>query len=147
VIRPSIKGSTDQENGDASFIGGLKATASRDTAAGTLSACVDRCMEDMFAPYIENARYINRERQALAKAFTDMLAPFTEYHAERRQVIKSRNALMRKLKDAAGATVEDPQMTLPEEHGQLQRGTVVAILLAHAEAMGRCAEISTPQEM
>ncbi|RKP09744.1 exocyst complex protein [Thamnocephalis sphaerospora] len=147
VVRPSIKGSAEQDGEGASLNGGLKPAAAKDTASATLSACVDRCMEDLFAPYIENGRYLNRERQALSDVFARILKPFVEYQAERRQVIKSRNALMRKLKDAAGATVEDPHITLPEENGWVRKSTVVRMLLVHAEAMGRCAEMATSQEL
>ncbi|RKP26286.1 exocyst complex component Sec10-like protein, partial [Syncephalis pseudoplumigaleata] len=125
----------------------FRPSMNKDSASATLSACVDRCMEDLFAPYTENGRYLSRERQALTDVFGRILKPFMDYQAERRQVMKSRNALVRKLKDAAGANVEDIQMTLSEEDGRLRKSTVVRMLLVHAEAMGRCAELASSQEL
>ncbi|KAI9596433.1 exocyst complex component Sec10-like protein, partial [Syncephalis fuscata] len=149
VVRPSIKGSAEQAHaeGVSSSDALFRPSMNKNSASATLSACVDRCMEDLFAPYTENNRYLNRERQALSEVFTRILKPFMDYQAERRQVMKNKNALMRKLKDAAGANVENIQMTLPEENGRLRKSTVVRMLLVHAEAMGRCAELSTPQEL
>ncbi|KAI8051452.1 exocyst complex component Sec10-like protein [Syncephalis plumigaleata] len=149
VVRPSIKGTAEQANAEGASNSDVlfRPSMSKDSASATLSACVDRCMEDLFAPYTENNRYLNRERQALTEVFTRILKPFMDYQAERRQVMKSKNALVRKLKDAAGANVEDVQMTLPEENGRLRKSTVVRMLLVHAEAMGRCAELASTQEL
>jgi hypothetical protein len=149
VVRPSIKGTAEQANAEGASNSDVlfRPSMSKDSASATLSACVDRCMEDLFAPYTENSRYLNRERQALTEVFTRILKPFMDYQAERRQVMKSKNALVRKLKDAAGASVEDVQMTLPEENGRLRKNTVVRMLLVHAEAMGRCAELASAQEL
>jgi hypothetical protein len=43
------------------------------SASATVSIALDRCLEDLFAPYTEKEKYFDQEKKALEQAFADIL--------------------------------------------------------------------------
>jgi hypothetical protein len=54
---------------DAADINGLVTTASPDET-------LDRCMDDLFVPYIEGDRYLKKEEESLRKLFGNIVSQF-----------------------------------------------------------------------
>ncbi|KAG0242345.1 Exocyst complex component 5, partial [Actinomortierella wolfii] len=48
-------------------------------ATQPLSQTLDRCLEDLFVPYLEGDRYMKMELQSLCEIYDNMLAKFTAY--------------------------------------------------------------------
>lgn len=51
-------------------------SASSFNSSQSLSASIDRCMEDLFVPYTEGDRYMKREQQALYEIFGSIISSF-----------------------------------------------------------------------
>lgn len=49
------------------------------SSSATVSVTMDRCLEDLFAPYTEKDKYFKQESKVLELAFEDLLAKFHEY--------------------------------------------------------------------
>jgi hypothetical protein len=59
----------------------IKLASSKDSTSSwnssqSLSASIDRCMEDLFVPYTEGDRYMKREQQALYEIFGSIISSF-----------------------------------------------------------------------
>ena len=46
----------------------------------TISAMLDTAMEELFVPYIEGQRYLERESKSLSELYASFLTNFTRYH-------------------------------------------------------------------
>lgn len=46
----------------------------------TISAMLEASMEELFVPYTEGQRYLEREIKSLGVLYGQLLAPFTRYH-------------------------------------------------------------------
>jgi hypothetical protein len=46
------------------------------SSSQSLSASIDRCLDDLFVPYTEGDRYIKREQQALNEIFGSIVSSF-----------------------------------------------------------------------
>lgn len=44
-----------------------------------LAQTLDRCLDDLFVPYLEGDRYLEKELQSLCEVYDTMLAKFTAY--------------------------------------------------------------------
>lgn len=44
-----------------------------------LAQTLDRCLDDLFVPYLESERYLEKELQSLCEIYDSMLAKFTAY--------------------------------------------------------------------
>jgi len=44
-----------------------------------LAQTLDRCLDDLFVPYLEGERYLEKELQSLCEIYDSMLAKFTAY--------------------------------------------------------------------
>ncbi|RUP46435.1 exocyst complex component Sec10-like protein [Jimgerdemannia flammicorona] len=71
---------------------GVDATVS---SAPSIAVTADRCFEDLFVPYTEGDRYVDRERQGLVEAFTAAIAGFTATLQQRKKGAKGPSALAR----------------------------------------------------
>ncbi|RUS21707.1 exocyst complex component Sec10-domain-containing protein, partial [Jimgerdemannia flammicorona] len=99
---------------------GVDATVS---SAPSIAVTADRCFEDLFVPYTEGDRYVDRERQGLVEAFTAAIAGFTATLQQRKKGAKGPSALARAFnqisssaaspnpaaKDAAAAVPASPR--------------------------------------
>lgn len=49
-------------------------------ATSPISAILETAMDELFVPYIEGQRYLERESKSLAALYSDLLTAFTRYH-------------------------------------------------------------------
>jgi exocyst complex component 5 len=47
---------------------------------GSIAATLDQNLEDLFVPYLENSRYIDREVKSLQELYSSLLYKFNGYH-------------------------------------------------------------------
>jgi len=50
------------------------------TSNPSISAMLETAMEELFVPYTEGQRYMERENKSLATLYGNLLASFTRYH-------------------------------------------------------------------
>ncbi|KAF8640107.1 hypothetical protein AX17_001343 [Amanita inopinata Kibby_2008] len=162
----------------------LEATEFRRTITGSagvaasntnaIGAMLETAMEELFVPYIEGQRYLERESKSITSLYTDVLTDFTRYH-ERTQKSKSSmfDRMVNQLSAAAANSAQTGTSTsaqaaaalmrfgginpernhdrsneepVREEDGLLDIGVAEKMLKWHAEAIGRCVELSPPSE-
>ncbi|KAI8388105.1 exocyst complex component Sec10-like protein [Radiomyces spectabilis] len=79
-------------------IKGLVITASPDEV-------LDRCMEDLFVPYTEGDRYLNREKISLNELFGSIVAEFLSYMQQRKKTsMKNQSVLTRTLNQISASS-------------------------------------------
>ena len=60
---------------------GMPASNASNTAtAATISTMLETAMEELFVPYTEGQRYLEKESRSLGELYTSYLAKFTRYH-------------------------------------------------------------------
>ncbi|KAI0772013.1 exocyst complex protein [Trametes elegans] len=154
---------------------GMPASATSNTAtAATISTMLETAMEELFVPYTEGQRYLEKESRSLSELYANYLTKFTRYHE--RTGVKGKSSMFGRMVDqlsAAAATTstsgssttsaqaaaalmrfgglsssadrapektgEDP---IREEDGILSVEVAERMLKWHAEAIGRCVELS-----
>ncbi|KAF9357950.1 Exocyst complex component 5 [Mortierella sp. NVP85] len=123
-----------------------------------LAQTLDRCLDDLFVPYLEGERYLEKELQSLCEIYDSMLAKFTAYQLQRRGGNKFRAIITRKLNqmiDSSNnrqslppvpvqenfATVKNPEkyqtMQVSDDDGNLSVDQVTKLLKIHAESVVR----------
>ncbi|KAH0587794.1 hypothetical protein H2248_006553 [Termitomyces sp. 'cryptogamus'] len=144
---------------------------SNTTSTGTsaaLSTMLETAMEELFVPYTEGQRYLERESRSLSALYSGLLTQFTRYH-ERTQ--KGKSSMFDRMKNqlsAAAATTtmsggsttsaqaaaalmrfgginanqDKAEEPIREEDGLLSVDIAEKMLRWHAEAVGRCIELS-----
>ncbi|KAI8579596.1 hypothetical protein K450DRAFT_241761 [Umbelopsis ramanniana AG] len=71
----------------------------------SLSASIDRCMEDLFVPYTEGDRYMKREQQALYEIFGSIISSFLRtMQLRKKTTTKGQSKLTRALNQIASST-------------------------------------------
>ncbi|KAG0270149.1 Exocyst complex component 5 [Actinomortierella ambigua] len=123
-------------------------------ATQPLSQTLDRCLEDLFVPYLEGDRYMKKELQSLCEIYDNMLAKFTAYQLQRRGGNKFRAIITRTINQIMDsskgsqpveqenfATVKNPEkyqnMQVSDDDGALSVDLVVKMLKIHAEGVVR----------
>ncbi|KAF8631594.1 hypothetical protein AX15_002342 [Amanita polypyramis BW_CC] len=158
----------------------LEATEFRRTLTGSagitpmnvnsISAMLEIAMEELFVPYIEGQRYLERECKSVTSLYTDILTDFTRYH-EKAQKSKSSmfDRMVNQLSAAAVSSAPTGTSTsaqaaaalmrfgginterindrsneepVREEDGLLDISVAEKMLKWHAETIGRCVELS-----
>ncbi|KAF9779455.1 exocyst complex component Sec10 [Thelephora terrestris] len=144
--------------------------------SASITTLLETALEELFVPYTEGQRYIEKESKSLSDLYAGHLAAFTRYH-ERSQKAKSSmlSGVVNRLGAAAtqtsssgslttsaqaaaafmrlgGITAEKKQENpneepVREEDGQLTLDMAEKMLKWHAEAIGRCVELTAPQEV
>ncbi|TFY78720.1 hypothetical protein EWM64_g5290 [Hericium alpestre] len=146
-----------------SLTGGSAAGAPTSTTA-TISTMLETAMEELFVPYTEGARYLERETRSLGELYTQYLLAFTRYHEKTLQ--KGKSSMFDRMMGQLGSTgTSGPSSTaasafmrfggmgdrnqdkpaeepIREEDGLLSVDTAETMLKWHAEAIGRCVELS-----
>lgn len=62
----------------------LSTTASGSAAtAATVSTMLETAMEELFVPYTEGQRYLERESKSVSELYASFLTNFTRYHVRR----------------------------------------------------------------
>jgi hypothetical protein len=49
-------------------------------SVGSISATLDQNLDDLFVPYLENSRYIDREVKSLQELYSSLLYKFNGFH-------------------------------------------------------------------
>lgn len=62
-----------------SFAGASSATASS-SGSTAISSILESAMEELFVPYTEGQRYLERESKTLAELYSSCLSAFARYH-------------------------------------------------------------------
>ncbi|KAI0700755.1 exocyst complex component Sec10 [Cytidiella melzeri] len=165
---------------DSTDFGRALNTATANTAAAataaTVSTMLETAMEELFVPYTEGLRYLERESKSLSELYTSFLTNFTRYHERSHKGGKSSlfDRMVNQLNAAAttttpsgssstsaqaaaailrygglGGGVEKTKEEEPvnEEDGQLHIAIAETMLKWHAEAVGRCVELSAPNDV
>lgn len=168
-----------------SALGRAGSGAAAAAAAGGMSlvaATLERCMEDLFGPYLEGLRYLERESKSLGELYTGHLHRFTRYHetVHKAKPNKLFDRVVNQLASTAGGPssstsssmanlhnyqpsttqqaaaailkysgVRPEQQNADEAYGvQDEDGSLMLemgerMLRWHAEAIGRCVELSS----
>ncbi|KAH8830390.1 exocyst complex component Sec10-domain-containing protein [Flagelloscypha sp. PMI_526] len=155
-------------------------TSSSGSGHTAMSTMLETAMEELFVPYTEGQRYLERESRSLTTLYATLLADFTRYHARSqkgkasifdRVVNQLSTAAENQLRAAAatqaddGATSrsaqaagllmkfgglgaeKDKEEPLREEDGFLHLEVAEKMLKWHAEAIGRCVELSSTNDV
>ncbi|KAG6821543.1 hypothetical protein H0H93_000052 [Arthromyces matolae] len=147
----------------------VASTAVPGTSAA-VSTMLETAMEELFVPYTEGQRYLERESRSLGSLYSGLLSQFTRYH-EKSQKGKSSmfDRMVNQLSAAASttstggasstsaqaaaalmrfgginATNQDKagEEPIKEDDGLLSVDIAERMLKWHAEAIGRCVELS-----
>jgi len=52
--------------------------------SNTIAELLDQCIEDLFVPYTEGDRYIEKEKKSLNELYSSLLLQFNAYHVSER---------------------------------------------------------------
>jgi exocyst complex component 5 len=142
---------------------------------GSISATLDQSLEDLFVPYLENGRYIEREVKSLHELYGSFLYKFNGFHvrtslflslkkSQRKstrnkmldrianQIQSSANPSLDSLKKLAGLERKkgDGKATdfeFTEMDGTLQTQAAKRMLRWHAEAVSRVIELTPHSDL
>ncbi|ORY81928.1 exocyst complex component Sec10-like protein [Protomyces lactucae-debilis] len=132
-----------------------------------LITVLDTNEEDLFVPYLESGRYVEKEKKSLSELYSSLLYKFTRFHDARKNQKSTTyfDRMVGKLntKEDGGrvggllrlAGIErkptvirnsrepsDVELDLDVSDGELKADYVRRMLKWHAEAVGRCVELS-----
>ncbi|KAG5648890.1 hypothetical protein DXG03_000239 [Asterophora parasitica] len=151
------------------------ASAPAPGTSSAVSTMLETAMEELFVPYTEGQRYLERESRSLGALYSSLLSQFTRYH-EKTQKGKSSmfDRMVNQLSAAAattstgGASTTSAQAAaallrygginagnqdksgeepIREEDGLLSIDIAEKMLKWHAEAIGRCVELSPTNDV
>jgi hypothetical protein len=151
---------------------GLSSAVPGGAGATAISSILETAMEELFVPYTEGQRYLERESKSLAELYSGYLSTFTRYHEREEKLIKTKGSMLDRMMNATattgasstskaaaaimrfgGITTSDrfqdklPDEQVNEEDGILAVSVAETMLKWHAEAIGRCAELSPPNDV
>lgn len=154
----------------------LSGAVSGTSTTSVVSAMLENAMAELFVPYIEGQKYLDRESKSLGELYAGLLANFTRYHM-RMQKVKS--SMFDRMVDRLGAAaantstsggsstsaqaaalimryggisserMQDKSLedTVREEDGLLSIDVAEKMLKWHAEAVGRCVELTSQNDV
>lgn len=146
------------------------------STTSVVSAMLENAMAELFVPYIEGQKYLDRESKSLGELYAGLLANFTRYHM-RMQKVKS--SMFDRMVDRLGAAAANTttsggsstsaqaaalimryggissdrmqekslEDTVREEDGLLSIDVAEKMLKWHAEAVGRCVELTSQNDV
>ncbi|KIY74226.1 exocyst complex component Sec10 [Cylindrobasidium torrendii FP15055 ss-10] len=144
----------------------------------TTGAMLETAMEELFVPYTEGQRYLERESKSIGSLFVGLLTAFTRYHEKMQKgkvsvfdrvvnqlsaaasttsttggtstASQAASALLR-FGNMAGMSVADRndknEEPINEEDGLLDLHIAEKMLKWHAEAIGRCVELTSTNDV
>jgi hypothetical protein len=164
----SLRSSSDETEFRRSLTGAVAAAAG--ALSTSMSAMLETAMEELFVPYTEGQRYLERESRSLGALYSSLLGNFARYHEKS---VKGKSSvfdrMVNRLEAAAGSSNAGTSSTsaqaaaalmrfggytsekvpekpgeepIKEEDGQLSISVAEKVLKWHAEAIGRCVELS-----
>lgn len=151
-------------------------TVSGTSTTSVVSAMLENAMAELFVPYIEGQKYLDRESKSLGELYAGLLANFTRYHM-RMQKVKS--SMFDRMVDRLGAAAANTTTSggsstsaqaaalimryggisseriqekslediVREEDGFLSIDVAEKMLKWHAEAVGRCVELTSQNDV
>lgn len=173
----SIRSAIIDEPSDLRSSLSTSAVALSGAPATSMSIMLETAMEELFVPYREGQRYLERESRSLGALYSSFLSNFARYHEKS---VKEKSSvfdrMVTRLEVAAGGTTttgasstsaqaaaalmrfggygggekaqEKPtEDAVREEDGQLSVDVAEKVLKWHAEAVGRCVELSPPGDV
>lgn len=143
------------------------------SSATAMTTILDQSFDDLFVPFMESNRYIERERRSLSELYGSFLVKFTKYHNDRKPIKNASmfdrmvgqitaNAMqpgheggfgtsllkLSGISSSAAAAVEKGQeLELSDVDGELSIDAAKRMLKWHAEAIGRCVELTSPVDV
>ncbi|KAN0131360.1 Exocyst complex component Sec10-like protein [Lactarius tabidus] len=154
-----------------SLAGASSATASG-AGSTVISSILETAMEELFVPYTEGQRYLERESKNLAELYSGYLSAFARYHEREERANKTKGSMLDRMMNATatsgtsstskaaaaimrfgGIASSDrfqekmPEEQVSEDDGSLSVGAAETMLKWHAEAIGRCAELTPPNDV
>ncbi|KAF9268169.1 exocyst complex component Sec10 [Marasmius fiardii PR-910] len=158
-----------------STFGSTGGSAPGGAASATMTTMLETAMEELFVPYTEGQRYLERESRSLGTLYTSLLVNFTRYHAKSQKGKASVfDRVVNQLSAAASTTStggvqttsaqaatailrlggfndktaeQSSEEPIREEDGRLNVEFAEQMLRWHAEAMGRCVELSAANDI
>ncbi|KAF9226649.1 exocyst complex component Sec10 [Gyrodon lividus] len=153
-------------------------SAAHGMTATTVSAMLEAAMEELFMPYTEGQKYLDRESKSLTELYASLLSNFTQYHIKTQRE-KGKTSMFDRMVDRLGAAAANTSITgtsttsaqaaaaimriggmmtdraheraleepMREEDGILSADTAENMLRWHAEAVGRCVELSAQNDV
>ncbi|KAI0065945.1 exocyst complex protein [Artomyces pyxidatus] len=165
---PSMTPRSPSNTTEFRSVGGSQAASA---AGGTtaIGSMLETAMEELFVPYTEGQRYLERESKYLGELFSNYLAAYTRYHE---RVNRAKSSMFDRMMNQMNSTgtsgtssmaaaafmrlggitgdrsqdkaAEEP---LRDEDGALSVDVAEKMLKWHAEAIGRCVELSPPNDV
>ncbi|KAL0949322.1 hypothetical protein HGRIS_009397 [Hohenbuehelia grisea] len=151
-------------------LNGSTPSAPPSSSVSSVTTMLETAMEELFVPYVDGQRYLERESRSLGSLYSALLGDFTRYHEKAHRGKGSMfDRMVNQLNAAAAATsggtsttsaqaaaaiirfggintdrTQDKNNEEPvrEEDGQLSVDVAGKILKWHGEAIGRCVEMS-----
>ncbi|KAG2013827.1 exocyst complex component protein [Coprinopsis cinerea AmutBmut pab1-1] len=150
-----------------SITGAAPAPLSLGTPAA-ISTMLETAMEELFVPYTEGHRYLERENKSLVTLYTGLLAAFTRFHKSQKGKSSMFDRMVNQISSTSGSsgtssqaaaaltrfglinsapTSQQNEEPVKEEDGVLSVDVAERMLKWHAEAIGRCVELSPASDV
>ncbi|CAG8792379.1 12066_t:CDS:2, partial [Racocetra fulgida] len=110
--------------------------------SGTIAEILEQCIRDLFVPYTEGDRYIEKEKKSLGELYSSLLLQFTAYHTQQKQ-LRAGSLLGRAFNQItlySNTNLMDVPTT--EDDGNLSVNSAMLMLKIHAEAIRRAMKLS-----
>ncbi|KAF8969479.1 exocyst complex protein [Flammula alnicola] len=145
------------------------------TPSTAISTMLETAMEELFVPYTEGQRYMERETKSLITLYGNLLANFARYHKAQKGKSSMFDRMVNQISAATTTTTasgasttsaqaaaalmrfgvinpdrnadKSPEEPIREEDGVLSVDVAEKMLKWHAETIGRCVELSPPNDV
>ncbi|KAI0824698.1 exocyst complex protein [Trametes gibbosa] len=100
---PSVvpRSPADASEFDRAIKGAPASTASNTATAATISTMLETAMEELFVPYTEGQRYLEKESRSLGELYAGYLAKYSRYHE--RTGVKGKSSMFGRMVDQLSA--------------------------------------------
>ncbi|CAG8625343.1 11133_t:CDS:10, partial [Racocetra persica] len=115
--------------------------------SGTIAEILEQCIRDLFVPYTEGDRYIEKEKKSLGELYSSLLLQFTAYYTQQKQ-LRAGSLLGRAFNQItlySNTNLMDVPTT--EDDGNLSVNSAMLMLKIHAEAIRRAMKLSPFTEL
>ncbi|KAH9045459.1 exocyst complex component Sec10 [Lactarius pseudohatsudake] len=161
-----------QNIGFSRSLAGASSATAGSSSSTAISSILETALEELFVPYTEGQRYLERESKNLAELYSDYLSAFARFHEREGRVNKTKGSMLDRMMNATatsgtsstskaaaaimrfgGIASSDrfqdklPEEQVNEEDGSLSVGAAETMLKWHAEVIGRCAELTPPNDV
>ncbi|CAG8563783.1 5213_t:CDS:10, partial [Cetraspora pellucida] len=115
--------------------------------SGTIAEILEQCIQDLFVPYTEGDRYIEKEKKSLGELYSSLLLQFTAYHTQQKQL--RAGSLLGRAFNQITLSSNTNLMDVPttDDDGNLSVNSAMLVLKIHAEAIRRAVKLSPFTEL